>query len=336
VTTWKSLLKSDPTEWLLESDNPSVRYFTLMCIFDEPLTSELVKKAGLEISKTGVVPVILSMQNEDGYWGEQKKFYTAKYTGTVWQLMILAELGADRNNPQIAKACEFILEHSQELESGSFSAYKSEKTGGGLASYVIPCLTGNMVWSLIRLGYLNDERIQKGIDWINKYQRFDDGVASAPKGWPYERFEMCWGKHTCHMGVVKVLKALAEIPVQMRSEATRQTINLGVEYLLMHHIYKKSHDYPSISKPGWLRLGFPLMYQTDILEILLILTKLNCQDKRMQDAVDIVLSKQDQQGRWKLENSFNGKFVTDIEKKGKSSKWITLNALRVLKNYYGE
>jgi hypothetical protein len=334
--SWKSLLNADPTGWLLETDNPSVRYFTLTGILEEsPSDKEVVtSKAG--IMETGMVPDILGKQNPDGYWGDPKKFYTEKYTGTVWQLMILAELGAGGNNPQIARACEFILEHSQESVSGGFSAYRSEKSGGGLPGYVIPCLTGNLVWSFIRLGYPDDWRIRKGIDWINTYQRFDDGDTALPKGLPYDRYEMCWGKHSCHMGVVKALKALAEIPVQLRTDATQKTINQGVEYLLNHHIYKKSHDYTSVSKPGWLKLGFPLMYQTDILEILLILAKLNCRDERMKDAVDTVLSKQGPQGRWNLENSYNGKFLTNIEKKGKPSKWITLNALRVLKYFYGQ
>jgi hypothetical protein len=54
----------------------------------------------------------------------------------------------------------------------------------------------------------------------------------------------------------------------------------------------------------------------------------------MQEAVNLVLSKQDVQGRWKLENTFNGRFQTNIEQKGENSKWVTLNALRVLKRFY--
>jgi hypothetical protein len=336
MTSWKSLLNSDPTDWLLESDNPSVRSFTLTEILEKAESNAEVKKAKADIMKVGVVPQILSSQNDDGSWESPNQFYTAKYKGTVWQLLILAELGPDGHNPQIQKACEFIINHSQDHESGGFAIHESAKNGGGRHSEVIPCLTGNLLWSLIKLGYLKDERIQKGIDWINHYQRFDDGIALAPKGWPYDKFEMCWGKHTCHMGVVKTLKALSEIPAHLRSKITQKTIEHSIEYLLIHHLYKKSHDYNSVSKPGWLRLGFPLMYQTDILEILGILIILNCKDKRMQDAIDIIVSKQDQQGRWKLENTFNGRFTVDIEQKGKSSKWITLNALRVLKSYYGE
>jgi hypothetical protein len=136
------------------------------------------------------------------------------------------------------------------------------------------------------------------------------------------------------MGAVKALKALAEIPLEQRNEEVKNTISRGVEYLLQHHIYKKSHDLNKIAKPGWLRLGFPLMYQDDILEILGILTQLGYYDQRMQEAIDILVSKQDGEGKWKLENTFNGRFQTNIEQKGKPSKWITLNALKVIKKYF--
>jgi hypothetical protein len=137
------------------------------------------------------------------------------------------------------------------------------------------------------------------------------------------------------MGVVKSLKALAEIPSDMRTGEIKTVIKNGVEYLLAHRIFKKSHDLKKVSKPGWLKLGFPLMYQDDILEILGILTKLDYKDVRMNEALEILASKQDDSGKWKLESTFNGKFQVDIEQKGKPSKWITLNALKVLRRFYG-
>ncbi len=54
----------------------------------------------------------------------------------------------------------------------------------------------------------------------------------------------------------------------------------------------------------------------------------------MQEAIDLVTAKQDKEGRWRLESTFNGRFQTNIEQKGKPSKWITLNALKVLKRFY--
>jgi hypothetical protein len=330
---WKSTLKADPTDWLLEEDNPSVRYFALTEILDEPADRTEVKEAKNAIMNTGVIPRILAKQNNDGYWETPTEFYTAKYQGTSWQLIILAELGADHTDSRIKKACEFILESAQHHESGGFSVARAEKTGGGRGSGVIPCLTGNMVWSLIKLGYLQDPRVQRAAGWITTYQRFDDGDG-APKGWPYDRYVMCFGKHCCHMGAVKALKALAEIPAEKRTPEIQATIDKGAEYMLKHHIFKKSHDLSKVSKPGWLKFGFPLMYQDDALEVLGILTKLGCKDDRMQEAVDLVLSKQDAQGKWKLESTFNGRFQTNIERKGENSKWITLNALEALKRYY--
>ena len=135
---------------------------------------------------------------------------------------------------------------------------------------------------------------------------------------------------------MKALKAMAEIPVGQRSAGVKKKIEGGVEYMLAHHIHKRSHDLSRISKPGWLRFGFPLMYQTDVLEILGILTGLGYRDARMQEALDLVISKQDNQGRWLLQSTFNGRFQANIEQKGKPSKWITMNALRVLKNFCSE
>lgn len=335
MSDWKSVLKADSTDWLLGKDNPSVRYFALTDILEKRKDELEVKEAKEEIMKTGVVPKILAKQRKEGYWEAPERFYTAKYKGTVWQLIILAELGADKSDKRIKKGCEFILENSRDPESGGFSLWRSVKIGGGRHSGVIPCLTGNMVWSLIRLGYLEDDRVKRGIDWITIYQRFDDGIEKMPRGWPYEKAEPCWGKHSCHMGVVKALKALAEIPAEKRSKEAKNTIDKGVEYLFLHHIYKRSHDPQRVSKPKWMRFGFPLMYQTDVLEILGILTYLGYKDKRLQEAVDLVVSKQDEQGRWVLESTFNGRFQTNIEQKGKPSKWITLRALQILKKFYG-
>ena len=333
MDNWKSILKANPIPWLLEDNNPSVRYFTLINVLEKAENDPEVRKSKEEIMKKGAVPKILAKQKEGGYWEDSQNFYTAKYKGTVWQIIILAELGADGKDNHIRKACEFIFENSRDRESNGFSMWVSAKTGGGRSTGVIPCLTGNLVYSLIKFGYLKDERVQNSIKWITTYQRFDDGMKNTHKDWPYERLVVCWGKHSCHMGVVKALKALAEIPFNQRSKEVKNTIEEGVDYLLKHHIYKRSHDLGRVSKPGWLRFGFPLMYQTDVLEILGILTRLGYHDERMQGAIDKLISKQDDQGKWKLESTFNGRFQTNIEQKGKPSKWITLNALKALKNF---
>ena len=334
LSDWKSSLRADPLPWLLEEENPSVRYFSLVDLLGTPPRDERVAAAKKAIMGRGIVPKILSRRREGGYWEKREDFYIrTKYKGTVWSLIILAELGADGRDPRIRKACDFVLENSQDRQSGGF-AYLGGSSGGGYHSGVIPCLTGNMVWSLIRLGRIDDPRLSRGIEWITTFARFDDGIDRAPKGWPYEKRESCWGKHTCHSGAVKLLKALAEIPDGKRSPEVRRTIEAGTEFFLAHHVYKRSHDLSKVVKPKWAKFGFPTIWDGDALEVFGVLTRLGYRDPRMKEAAALILSKQDAQGRWSLENTYNGRFQADIEKKGKPSKWVTLLALKSLKPYF--
>ena len=333
VPDWKSLLDSNTVNWLLEEDNPSVRYFTLVDLLDQSERDSGVKKAKREIMRQGLVPEILQKQQEASYQSAYAKFYTDKYKGLVWQLIVLAELGAEPC-AQIIEQCEYLLKHAQETEDGGFAMHRAAKKGGGRITEVIPCLTGNMVWCLIHFGYLDDPRLQRAIRWIIRFMCLNDGAVVNPQIPPYDRYEICWGKHTCFMAVVKALKGLSAIPPEQRTNEINDTINEMVEFLLIHHIFKRSHDLNKTSKPGWLRFSFPLMYQTDVLEILDILTFLGIKDSRMNDALDIVREKQDDMGRWRTENTSNtDRFLVPQGKKGEQRKWITLRALRVLKRY---
>lgn len=241
---WKSMLKADPTYWLLEKENPSVRYFTLRDILDKPEHNLEVQQAKREIMQYGIVPDILRKQQEPMYLKTYPKFYSDKYKGLVWQLIVLAEMGA-KTNSQIIEQCEYLLNNSQETEDGGFAMNIAAKKGGGRITEVIPCLTGNMVWSLIHFGYLDDPRLQKAIHWITRFMRLNDGVENNPQIPPYDRYEICWGKHTCFMGVVKALKGLSAIPQEKRTNEVNDTINRIVEFLLIHHIFKRSHKPPN-------------------------------------------------------------------------------------------
>ena len=329
----QSCMDDETMNWLLEKDNPSVRYHALTTLLDLDETDPEVVRSRRAVMETGIVQAILAQQKPGGYWGDERKFYLEKYSGTVWQLLILAELAADPGDARVRAACSFMLDHAQDRESHGFSMNGRGEGIGGRHGEVIPCLTGNMLFSLVRLGFLDDGRVAEGIRWICRYQRCDDGEGDVPAGWPYDRLEGCWGRHSCHMGVVKSLKALAVIPVERRTiEASRKIEDL-TEYILLHHIYKKSHDLEKASKPGWLKFGFPLMYQTDVLEILHILTELGIRDPRMLGAIETVRAKRNAENRWSMENTFNGKMLIDIEKKGENSKWLTLRAVSVLRHW---
>lgn len=291
---WRTALGADPVPWLLEAEDPAVRAATMRHLLDVPDDDPELTAARAAMASDGVVGRILAQQGPDGHWGER--------------------------------------DDAQDRESGGFAFDRARSTGGGRHSEVIPCLTGNLVWALVTFGMLDDPRVRRGIDWITTYQRFDTGDGPRPTGWPYDRATSCWGRHTCHMGAVKALKALAAIPPDRRTPDVDRTVADGTEYVLRHHVHKRCHDPSQVARPGWLRLGFPLMYQDDVLEVLRVLTTLGVRDDRMPEAVDVVVGKADDTGRLTLEQTFNDRFRVRIEVKGRPSRWLTLEALRMLRD----
>jgi hypothetical protein len=105
LNDWKRILNADPTDWLLEEDNPSVRYFTLTDLLNRSESAPEVVRAKQQIMETAIVPRLLSKQKNGGYWGVPSDFYVrSKYKGTVWTLIILAELGADGRDERARNA----------------------------------------------------------------------------------------------------------------------------------------------------------------------------------------------------------------------------------------
>jgi hypothetical protein len=324
----ESISERDLVNWLVSSHDPTVRLAALKELEGFGDGEPEVVKAQRESMKTGPISKILSKQCPGGFWEKEEDFYiNSKYKGTVWNVNLLAQLGADGLDPRVRSAAEFLLKWSQH-ESGGFGYHGSAE--GGTTASLLPCLTGNLVWSMLRFGMKDDARVQSGLDWIVKYQRFDDNEGAAPKGWPYKR-EDCWGKHSCHMGVVKSLKAISVIPPDERSIDQNRAASAGAEHMLKHHLYKRSHDPAVIAKTRWTQLGFPLFWDTDALEMLEVITDLGYRDERMEDAIDLLLSKRMPDGSWKNERSYSGRLLTTIEKQGARSQWVTLKALVVLR-----
>jgi len=276
---------------------------------------------------------ILSRQQPAGCWGRPEDCYErSKYKGTVWSFILLAELGADPADERIRRAGEFLLTWSQDPLSGGF-AHLGGKNGGNPEG-VVPCLTGNMTWSLLRLGFAGDARVRRSLDWISSVQRFDDRNGDPPKGGIYDRWKNCWGRHTCGMGAIKALKALAAVPTTERTQADETCIAAGVEFFLQHRVYLRSHNLNRVANVSWTIFSFPHMYDTDALEILDVLLSLDCRDARLQPAVDLILSKQGSDGTWLMDHSWNGRMLVRIEKAGEPSRWVTYRAMKALKAWY--
>jgi len=89
---WPNKLNADPIPWLLEGE-ASIRHFTLTEVLDRSEDDPEVVAAKKAIPDSPTVRAILAAQHPEGYWERADSTYSPKYKSTLWQLIILSELG---------------------------------------------------------------------------------------------------------------------------------------------------------------------------------------------------------------------------------------------------
>jgi hypothetical protein len=329
---WLDRLHADPLPWLLEPDNPAVRYAALTELLDRP-PDGLEAAARAAINTAYPVKDILAAQHPEGYWVKPGPGYGPKYRSTVWQLMFLDQLGADGRDPRIRAACEYVLAHSQ-APNGGFGASGFERAVRPPNSSVLHCLNGNLLRALLGFGYAADERVQRAIEWQARSVTGDQFSGYIKSGTSGPGFG-CGVNNgdPCAWGAIKALRGLARVPPAAQSAQVKKAIRLGVKLLLSRD--PAQADYPTGGGPissSWFKLGFPSGYVADVLQNLEVLAELgHGRDRRLRPAVAWLLSLQDAQGRWKNRYAYPRKQVADAERQGSVSKWVTLRACRVLK-----
>ncbi len=331
--------------WLLEEENPSVRYYTLRdilgCKRDDP--ELLASKAAIPSSKT--VAKILFKQRPEGYWEESWSPYHPKYKSSYWQIMTLAQLGMDKTDARVRNSCEYIFQF--QLETGGFSSSTTESAlreyrhlrekgkklpppdewaSSTVYEHQYSCLTGNMVAALIRMGYVDNDRVWWALEWLSRIQNMDGGWLC-----PYWKAHVK-DTHGCFYGTICPMEAFSEVPKESQTKEMEQAVQRGAEFLLMHRLFKADHHDFMVINQSWLKFSFPWFYGYNILRGLDVLTQLGyVKDERLSDAVQVLLKKCCSDGTWILENAPTGRMHANIETVGRPSKWITLIALRVLK-----
>ncbi len=124
------------------------------------------------------------------------------------------------------------------------------------------------------------------------------------------------------MGTITPLDAFSELPEEHRAPEIKAAIERGVEFLLMHRLFKADHHQFRVIKEAWLKLSFPWFFY-DILRGLSVVTRLGyIRDERIDDALEILLQKQDADGKWILESTPSGRMQTNLEQKGKPSNGL--------------
>ncbi|MEK6323133.1 MAG: hypothetical protein AABN33_15785 [Acidobacteriota bacterium] len=121
-----------------------------------------------------------------------------------------------------------------------------------------------------------------------------------------------------------------EMHRRRKIRAVRAAQQRGREFLLVHRLFR-SHRTGEIVKPIFVRFSFPPRWHYDILRALDYFQAVDApRDKRVAEAIDIIRSKQDKDGRWPLQNRYKGATYFELEQLSAPSRWNTLRSLRVL------
>ncbi len=320
-------------DWLLEPDEIGVRYLALrdLAHADAKTLNSARKKAHTD----GPIARVLAKMKNEGYWERPGPGYSQKYRGSVWSLILLAQLGARiEMDERIATACAYILENNL-TAGGQFSI-------NGTPSGTVDCLQGNMCAALLDLG-CTDSRLDGAFEWMARSVT-GEGVAPLQDKQAPVRFYaykcgpefMCGanGKEPCAWGAVKVMLAFGKLPKGKRTPLIRDAIDQGADFLFSKDPSRA--DYPAPFGGGrpsgnWWKFGFPVFYVTDLLQNVEALAALGYgRDPRLSNALVVIRDKQDPSGRWPLEYDYAGKTWGSYGVRKEPNKWVTLRALRVL------
>jgi hypothetical protein len=322
-------------DWLLEPEDPGVRYLALRYLVGLPAGDAELIAAQKAAHTKGPIATILTEMHPQGYWAKPGPGYNPKYFSTDWSLILLSQLGASAvSDERIARACAYQLGKGL-TPQGQFSV-------NGTPSGTVDCLQGNMCAALMMLGYDNS-RLDLAYEWM---ARTVTGEGLAPNTEPdaplrYFAYKCgptftCGanGKKPCAWGAVKVMLALAALPIERRTPLIERAIQQGVDFLLGTD--PAGADYPTRTgaktSRDWRKFGFPVFYVTDILQIVEALVGLGYgADPRLANALQLIREKQDDRGRWALEYDYAGKTWIDFGPNKQPNKWVTLRALKVLR-----
>jgi hypothetical protein len=312
-------------DWLLEPDQPAVRFLALTRLLGRSTSDSEVRDAKARISSTGWVSEMLALRDPGGWWSRERGVYRPKYTSTNWILLALSDLGATRAIPAVRASCELWMERSP-LKGGGVGGFSN---GNGHH-----CYTGNLARALIRMGYADDPRVRPALDWL---------VATAhPKG-GWSCFSSAAGPSSGrNLDSWEGLSAFAAYPRTKWTPEMRVVVERAAEYYLEHELHRQGTRYAP-----WYRFHWPVHYYYDVLVGLDILTELGygC-DPRLRFALDHLKKKRRSDGRWNLDavhpdvgpkatawyRDHPGDRPTPLalESAGRPSKMITLRALTVL------
>jgi hypothetical protein len=307
------------THWLLDSD-PSIRWQVMRDLTDAPANEVAAERA--RIATEGWGARLLALQRGDGRWGGAA--WNHGWDSTMHVLMLLRDLGLDPASDQARRAVSLVRDRvkwqgcgPQECDGNAFFEGEIE-----------PCINGQVG----AVGAYFGQDIQGIVDRLLSEQLSDGGWnCEAPNGSTRSSFNT----------TICVLEALLEH--ERAGGATPQATEArlrGQEYLLDRRLLRRRSTGEVIERDRkgdgvWTRFAFPTWWRYDVLRGLEYLRSADVKpDERVAEAIDLVASKRDDDGRWPLDTRYPGAMPVEVDEgEGRPSRWNTLRAIRVLDWY---
>ena len=301
----------DVTEWLLESD-PAIRWQVMRDLLGAPADAVAAERS--RVATEGVGARLLALQADDGYWGDHEYGEDGDRRGTHWILQDLRRIGVDSAAPQVRAAVDRVR------DGVTWRWWEHRPYFHG---EVEECVNGGVLAHGAYFGELG-EGSDRIIGMLLEQQLLDGGWNCDP---PEESTRSSFDSTLCVIeGFLAYERAVPDAPAAIAESRRR-----GEEYLLERGLFRRRST-GEVVDPAYLDFAFPYYWHYDVLRALDYFRRLGAgPDPRMSEAVEVVRSKRQPDGRWLLGRVHPGRVHFDLEGGvGAPSRWNTLRALRVL------
>ena len=313
-----SRIENSTLRWLLDSD-PSIRWQVMRDLTDAS-TDEIIAER-LRGATEGAGAKLLALQGADGRWGGAA--WNRGWNSTMHVLMLLRDMGLDPASGQARRALELTRSRVTWKGCGPRECDGHAFFEGELE----PCINGQVA----AVGAYFGEDVRGIIERLLAEQLPDGGWnCEAANGSTRSSFNT----------TICVLEALLEYERAAGDSAVHEARLRGQEYLLERRLFRRQSTGEVIERDRkggtvWTRFAFPTWWHYDVLRGLEYLRLAGATpDGRVGEAVDVIASKRDNDGRWPLEIQYPGTMPIETdEDEGRPSRWNTLRALRVLDWY---
>ena len=299
-------------KWLLDSD-PAIRWQVMRDLIDE--STETIAAERSRVATEGWGAQLLALQSPAGNWGRPKE--DRGLLVTLYSLVVLMDLGL---NPASKQARKMIDRVEKRL------VFKLLNNRPFLRGETEPCINGRILAVGAYFGEPNDALARQLLR-----EQLEDG------GWNCEAVEPSpkrplSGRSSFHTTICVLEGLLAYERAGRKLAAVTEARKRAENYLLERRMFRSLRTGEVIDE-RWLRFSFPTFWHYDILRGLDYFRNADIKpDRRIREAIDVVIQRRHQNGRWPLNLFHRERIPVEMETAvGRASRWNTLRALRVLR-----